>query len=77
LMASLAPECTPLKQEYEDCFNRWYTEKYLKGDTRPQCEDLFKKYKACVWKVMKEKKIDVLIADAQKDNPSIPTPDSR
>jgi len=35
-------------QDYEQCFNRWYTEKFLKGDVTPACEDLFLEYKTCI-----------------------------
>lgn len=49
-MASLSPECTALKKEYDDCFNKWYADKFLKGDVNnTDCQDLFKRYRACVW----------------------------
>ena len=49
-MASLSPECTALKKEYDDCFNKWYAEKFLRGDvSSADCQDLFKRYRACVW----------------------------
>lgn len=48
MSSSIGPECTELKQKYDTCFNKWYSEKFLKGDTTPECEDLFKDYKACV-----------------------------
>lgn len=47
-MDSIGPECTELKHKYEACFNRWYSEKFLKGETRDECEPLFKAYKACL-----------------------------
>lgn len=32
MSSSIAPECTPLKKEYDDCFNNWYTESaYFSG----------------------------------------------
>lgn len=58
-MNSLADECTPLKHEYDACFNSWFSEKYLKGDTRDECGDLFKKYQECVKRAIKEKGIDL------------------
>jgi TRIAP1/MDM35 family protein len=48
MSSSIGAECTELKQKYDTCFNKWYSEKFLKGDTTPECEDLFKDYKACV-----------------------------
>ncbi|KAL2915510.1 Mitochondrial distribution and morphology protein 35 [Polyrhizophydium stewartii] len=65
-MASLTPECAELKQAYDACFNKWYAEKFLKGDRKPACEDIFEKYRACIWKAIKDKKLDKLIEDAQR-----------
>ncbi|CEP10073.1 hypothetical protein [Parasitella parasitica] len=48
MSSSVGPDCTELKQKYDNCFNKWYSEKFLKGDTTPECEDLFKDYRACV-----------------------------
>lgn len=48
MSSSVGPDCTELKQKYDACFNKWYSEKFLKGDTRPECEELFKDYRACV-----------------------------
>ncbi|KAI8902418.1 mitochondrial distribution/morphology family 35/apoptosis [Globomyces pollinis-pini] len=72
-MASISPECNNLKQKYDLCFNTWYSEKYLQGDTTQPCQDLFKEYKACVWKNIKERNIDKLILDATKEA-GIPLP---
>lgn len=48
MSSSVGPNCTELKQKYDTCFNKWYSEKFLKGDTTPECEELFKDYRACV-----------------------------
>jgi TRIAP1/MDM35 family protein len=48
MSSSVGVNCTELKQKYDNCFNRWYSEKFLKGDTTPECEQLFKDYRACV-----------------------------
>jgi TRIAP1/MDM35 family protein len=74
-MSSISPECDKLKQKYDSCFNSWYTEKYLKGklDSK-ECDEIFQVYKACVWKNIKAKNIDKLIADASKDT-GIPLPE--
>ncbi len=47
-MESIGPECTKLKHKYEACFNKWYSEKFLKGDTHDECEPLFREYRACL-----------------------------
>eukprot|EP00127_Corallochytrium_limacisporum_P003439 Clim_evm67s149 gene=Clim_evmTU67s149 len=56
-MDSVGEECTKLKHEYDKCFNKWYSEKFLKGDYTSDCDELFKKYKACVLKAVLDKKI--------------------
>ncbi|CAO3661211.1 unnamed protein product [Rhizopus microsporus] len=63
MSSSVGVNCTELKQKYDNCFNRWYSEKFLKGDTTPKCEDLFKDYKACVMG------IDKLLDSSRKENP--------
>ena len=47
---SVAPECTPLKERYEGCFNAWYSGKYLKhGSTDDsECAPALKVYQECV-----------------------------
>jgi len=57
-MNSLSPECTPLKQEYDKCFNYWFREHYLKGDHTDICAEIFKKYQGCVKNAMKEQGMD-------------------
>ncbi|PVV03116.1 hypothetical protein BB560_002417 [Smittium megazygosporum] len=47
-MESISSECTPLKEEYEKCFNKWYSEKFLKGDKEDACKELFIKYRKCI-----------------------------
>ncbi|ORY52062.1 mitochondrial distribution and morphology protein Mdm35 [Rhizoclosmatium globosum] len=77
-MASLSPECTPLKDAYYNCFNKWYADELLKGSfggskkaaVSNECQQLFETYKECVWKAIKEKKIDTLINEARKDDQS-------
>lgn len=57
-MNSLSEECTPLKQEYDACFNSWFSDKYLKGVTTDHCGPLFQKYQECV-------KVTLCIEDLQ------------
>src|SRR5262245_27216153 len=47
-MDSISPQCTPLKREYEECFTRWYQDKFLRGELGNDCKELFFKYKTCV-----------------------------
>ncbi|CAG8435817.1 5993_t:CDS:2 [Ambispora gerdemannii] len=66
---SIGTNCNDLKIEYDKCFNKWYSEKFLKGDVRPECKELFEAYRACVLDAVKKKKIDKIISDARKDDP--------
>lgn len=48
-MESLGPECTKLKQKYEACFYKWYSDKYLTGKSKEdECAPLFKEYRECL-----------------------------
>ena len=41
--------CKHLKEKYEDCFNIWFSEKFLKGDNNDSmCASLLKVYTDCV-----------------------------
>ena len=48
-MESLGSECTKLKQKYEACFYKWYSDKYLTGKSKEdECAPLFKEYRECL-----------------------------
>ncbi|KAK3084446.1 hypothetical protein FSP39_013678 [Pinctada imbricata] len=47
-MNSISAECQELKQKYDECFNKWFSEKFLKGITKDDCKDLYNVYTACV-----------------------------
>lgn len=47
-MNSLSPKCQKAKEEYDACFNNWFSERYLKGHTTNECEPLFRIYQKCV-----------------------------
>lgn len=63
-MNSVGEACTELKREYDQCFNRWFAEKFLKGEGggaggEDPCLQLFKRYQLCVQKAIKEKDIPI------------------
>ncbi|CAI7626200.1 hypothetical protein N7533_006774 [Penicillium manginii] len=69
MAASIAPECNEIKERYDTCFLKWYSEKYLRGNTTSnECEELFTKYKKCLNKVLKERGIDTMLEDARKSS---------
>jgi hypothetical protein len=47
-MESIVPECTKAKIAYENCFNVWYTNKFLKGKPDNECDALYQEYQKCV-----------------------------
>lgn len=48
-MNSIGEACSELKKEYDACFNTWFSEKFLKGETNDSmCEPVFKVYQQCV-----------------------------
>lgn len=48
-MESFDERCTPLKEQYDACFNSWYSDKFLRGDTSEDgCAQLFKVYRECL-----------------------------
>jgi len=58
-MNSLNEECTPLKRDYDHCFNSWFRESFLKGETTDVCKEVFKKYQNCVKSALVRDGIDV------------------
>ena len=51
-MDSLDEECTPLKKKYDECFNGWFRNSFLKGKADRShdqvCGELFKSYQSCL-----------------------------
>ena len=49
-MNSLDEECTPLKTKYDECFNAWFRESFLKGKAGHEeaCGEVFKAYQRCL-----------------------------
>ncbi|KAL2014053.1 hypothetical protein VTN00DRAFT_1578 [Thermoascus crustaceus] len=69
MSASLAPECNNIKEKYDTCFLKWYSEKYLRGNSSTdECEQLFSQYKTCLSKALKERGIDTMLEEARKSS---------
>ncbi|KAK2628930.1 hypothetical protein QTJ16_002033 [Diplocarpon rosae] len=69
MSASLAPECNEMKERYDSCFLKWYSEKYLRGQgTTDECAPLFKDYKKCLTAALKERGIDKMLDEAREDH---------
>ncbi|QVM06586.1 Mitochondrial distribution and morphology protein 35 [Coccidioides posadasii str. Silveira] len=69
MSASLAPECNELKERYDSCFLKWYSEKFLRGNSsNNDCEKVFEEYKKCLSKTLKDRGIDTMLEDARKNS---------
>lgn len=65
-MNSISPECNELKHKYDDCFNAWFTERFLKGDSDDSvCAGLLKAYQHCVRQALEKQQID--LSEVEKD----------
>lgn len=48
-MNSIGDDCNELKKQYDACFNNWFSERFLKGETDDSvCAPIFKVYQECV-----------------------------
>jgi len=64
MMNSIGEECNELKQKYDSCFNIWFSEKFLKGDSNDDmCKPLFVLYRDCVRKAIKSQNINLAEVD--------------
>ncbi|KAH7434633.1 hypothetical protein KP509_06G027000 [Ceratopteris richardii] len=56
-LASASP-CAAVKAAYDECFNKWYAEKFLKGQwDKDECLQEWEAYRACILKRMEDKKL--------------------
>lgn len=56
-MNSIGKDCNDLKKAYEECFNSWFSDKFLKGIKQDHCDALFNVYRECVKKAVNENNI--------------------
>jgi len=65
-MNSIGKDCNDLKAKYDACFQVWFSEKFLKGDTsEDMCKPLFIVYKDCVRKALTEQNINLSEVDKE------------
>merc|ERR1712154_341414 len=63
-MNSIGPECNKLKAKYDSCFNVWFSEKFLKGDSSDDmCKPLFVLYRDCVRAAISKENISLTEVD--------------
>ncbi|AES73428.1 putative mitochondrial distribution/morphology family 35/apoptosis [Medicago truncatula] len=50
--------CALLRDAYHNCFHRWYTEKFVKGQyDKQECVSEWQKYKACLSEHLEDKQM--------------------
>ncbi|CAN4076755.1 unnamed protein product [Withania somnifera] len=61
--------CGQLREAYHNCFNRWYSDKFLKGEwNKEECVIEWKKYRDCLSQHLDDKHLSrFLEADAVVD----------
>ncbi|KAK6912854.1 Mitochondrial distribution/morphology family 35/apoptosis, partial [Dillenia turbinata] len=48
--------CAQLRAAYHDCFNRWYSEKFMKGQwDKDECANHWQKYRDCLSQHLEDK----------------------
>ncbi|KAL5728697.1 hypothetical protein ACHQM5_001748 [Ranunculus cassubicifolius] len=56
--SSTTSPCAQLRAAYHDCFNRWYSEKFVKGQwDKEECVAEWEKYRACLSQHLENKKL--------------------
>ncbi|GMN36051.1 hypothetical protein TIFTF001_005717 [Ficus carica] len=54
--SSSTSPCSNLRAAYHTCFNRWYSEKFVKGQwDKQECVSEWQKYKACLAEHLEDK----------------------
>ncbi|XP_054798622.1 uncharacterized protein At4g33100 isoform X2 [Prosopis cineraria] len=54
--SSSTSPCAPLRDAYHNCFNRWYAEKFMKGQwDKEECLSEWEKYRACLSQNLEDK----------------------
>ncbi|MQL98512.1 hypothetical protein Taro_031226 [Colocasia esculenta] len=62
---SYASPCAQLRAAYHDCFNRWYSEKFSKGQwDKEECVEEWEKYRACLAQHLEDKHLRRLLVEA-------------
>ncbi|XP_020244453.1 uncharacterized protein At4g33100 [Asparagus officinalis] len=61
-----ASACAQLRAAYHDCFNRWYSDKFLKGQwDKEECVAEWDKYRACLAQHLEDKHLRSILLGAE------------
>lgn len=72
LSALAASPCAQLRTAYHDCFNRWYSEKFSKGQwDKEECVSEWDKYRACLAQHLQDKHLRRIFLEAEASASSV------
>lgn len=70
LSTLFAPECNEKKAAYDECFNHWYSDKFLKGKLLTnECEELWLEYKECLDIALTARGMKKMVEEAREEAP--------
>lgn len=68
---SAVTTCTNLKTAFHDCFNRWYSEKFVKGQWEQEdCMAEWEAYRACTSKRYEDRNLSYLLKQEPRNRSS-------
>ncbi|KAK4768989.1 hypothetical protein SAY86_027139 [Trapa natans] len=66
--------CAQLRAAYYTCFNKWYSEKFVKGQwQKEECVDEWKKYRSCLSEHLEDKHLSRFLEAEELGDTSIKT----
>ncbi|MED6145498.1 hypothetical protein PIB30_025803 [Stylosanthes scabra] len=72
--SSSTSPCSHLRDAYNNCFNRWYSEKFMKGHwDKQECVDEWQKYRACLSQHLDDKLLSRFLEAEQIDQRHLST----
>uniref|UniRef100_A0A0E0IIA6 CHCH domain-containing protein n=1 Tax=Oryza nivara TaxID=4536 RepID=A0A0E0IIA6_ORYNI len=64
--SAAAAACSELRAAYHECFNRWYAEKFAKGQChKDDCVGEWHKYRACLEEHLEDKNLRQILLESE------------
>uniref|UniRef100_A0ACD5Y329 Uncharacterized protein n=1 Tax=Avena sativa TaxID=4498 RepID=A0ACD5Y329_AVESA len=64
--SAAAAACSELRAAYHECFNRWYAEKFAKGQwQKDDCAGHWHKYRACLEEHLEDKHLRQILLESE------------
>ncbi|KAF3341977.1 hypothetical protein FCM35_KLT00615 [Carex littledalei] len=73
-VATTAAACSELRSAYHDCFNRWYSDKFSKGEWhKEECTAQWNNYRSCLQEHLEDKHLRKILLESQNSDASSKT----